>query len=182
MIHLLIRPLGQALGLSILLLASGCEEEPPVTKPTAPNTNAPAAKPSGGAAQAKLPTIKLFLGAAELIAEVADENHERQAGMMHRTEMGENEAMLFVFPYPHQTGFWMKNTTLPLSIAYIDRESRIAEIHNLQPGNTNTVESRSLQIMYALEVNQGWFSKNGIKPGNVISTERGPLSRAVRSR
>ena len=102
--------------------------------------------------------------------------------MMHRTEMGENEAMLFVFPYPHQTGFWMKNTTLPLSIAYIDRESRIVEIHNLQPGNTNTVESRSLQIMYALEVNQGWFSKNGIKPGNVISTESGRLSRAVRSR
>ena len=84
--------------------------------------------------------------------------------------------------YPHQTGFWMKNTTLPLSIAYIDRERRIAEIHNLQPGNTNTVESRSRQIMYALEVNQGWFSKNGIKPGNVISTESGPLSRAVRSR
>ena len=182
MILRLIRPLGQTLGLYILLLASGCEEEPPVTKPTAPNTNAPAAEPSGGAAQAKLPTIKLFLGAAELIAEVADENHERQAGMMHRTEMGENEAMLFVFPYPHQTGFWMKNTTLPLSIAYIDRESRIAEIHNLQPGNTNTVESRSRQIMYALEVNQGWFSKNGIKPGNVISTESGPLSRAVRSR
>ena len=47
--------------------------------------------------QAKLPNIKLFLGAAELIAEVADENHERQAGMMHRIEMGENEAMLFVF-------------------------------------------------------------------------------------
>ena len=178
MIHRLIRPLG----LSILLLASGCEEEPPVTKPTAPNTNAPAAKPSGGAAQAKLPTIKLFLGATELIAEVADENHERQAGMMHRTEMGENEAMLFVFPYPHQTGFWMKNTTLPLSIAYIDRESRIAEIHNLQPGNTNTVESRSSRIMYALEVNQGWFAKNGIKPGNIISTESGPLSKAVRSR
>ena len=88
MIHQLIRPLAQALGLYILLLASGCEEEPPVTKPTAPNTNAPAAKPSGGAAQAKLPTIKLFLGAAELIAEVADENHERQAGMMHRIEMG----------------------------------------------------------------------------------------------
>ena len=178
MIHQLIRPLG----LYILLLASGCEEEPPVTKPTAPNTNAPAAKPSGGAAQAKLPTIKLFLGATELIAEVADENHERQAGMMHRTEMGENEAMLFVFPYPHQTGFWMKNTTLPLSIAYIDRESRIAEIHNLQPGNTNTVESRSSRIMYALEVNQGWFAKNGIKPGNIISTESGPLSKAVRSR
>ena len=113
---------------------------------------------------------------------MADENHERQAGMMHRTEMGENEAMLFVFPYPHQTGFWMKNTILPLSIAYIDRESRIVEIHNLQPGNTNTVESRSRQIMHALEVNQGWFSKNGIKPGNVISTESGPLSRAVRSR
>ena len=182
MIHRLIRPLGQALGLSIMLLASGCEDESPVTKPTTPNTNAPAAEPSGGAAQPKLPTIKLFLGAAELIAEVADENHERQAGMMHRTEMGENEAMLFVFPYPHQTGFWMKNTTLPLSIAYIDRESRIAEIHNLQPGNTNTVESRSSRIMYALEVNQGWFAKNGIKPGNIISTESGPLSKAVRSR
>ena len=171
--------LGQALGLAAMLFTMACEKE--ITKPT-PGTNAPMVGPNSGKAQPKLATIQLFLGAAELETEVADENHERMTGMMHRTEMGENEAMLFAFPYPHQTGFYMKNTTIPLSIAYIDRKSRIVEIHNLQPGNTNTVKSRSRQIMYALEVNQGWFAKNGIKPGNIISTDKGPLSSAVRGR
>jgi len=145
-------------------------------------TNVSTTNPYNDKAQSKLPVIKLYIGATELIAEVADEDRERRTGMMHRTEMGENEAMLFVFPYPHQTGFYMKNTTIPLSIAYIDRESRIAEIHNLQPGNINTVQSRSSRIMYALEVNQDWFTKNGIKPRAIISTDKGPLSKAVRAR
>ncbi|MEE2946959.1 MAG: DUF192 domain-containing protein [Verrucomicrobiota bacterium] len=171
--------LGQALGLASLLLAIGCEKEklsiPPETTPQKPT-----AQPANAQAQPRLETIKLYLGATELTAEIANENHERQAGMMHRTSMQENEAMLFVFPYPHRTGFWMKNTTVPLSIAYIDPASRLIEIHNLQPGNTKPVESRSARVQYALEVNQGWFARNGIKPGAVIATDRGSLAVSVR--
>ena len=165
--------------LSSLIATAACEKEPTsdlsASKIRSKNSNEERA-------QSKLETIKLYLGAAELIAEIADENHERKAGMMHRNNMNENEAMLFIFPYPHQTGFWMENTTIALSIAYIDKSSRILEIHNLSPGNTNTVDSRSDKIMYALEVNKGWFAKNGIKPGNVIGTDKGSLAKSVQAR
>lgn len=173
--------LGQAIGLATLLLAAGCEKEKPTMPPSAP-TPAPPAKPVTGPAQPRLETIQLYLGAAELTVEIADENRERQAGMMHRTTMPESEGMLFVFPYPHQSGFWMKNTTVPLSIAYIDPAGRVIEIHDLHPGNTKPVESRSLRVQYALEVNQGWFAKNGIKPGTVLATDRGSLAVSVRAK
>ena len=179
--HTPIPRLGQALGLTALLLAAGCEKEKPAMPPSAP-TPAPPANPVTGPAQPRLETIKLYLGAAELTVEIADENRERQAGMMHRTTMPENEGMLFVFPYPHQSGFWMKNTTVPLSIAYIDPAGRVIEIHDLHPLNTQPVESRSTRVQYALEVNQGWFAKNGIKPGTVLATERGSLAVSVRAK
>ena len=173
--------LGQVLGLAALLLAASCEKEKTAMPPSAP-TPAPTANPVTGTAQPRLETIKLYLGAAELTVEIADENLERQAGMMHRTTMPKNEGMLFVFPYPHQTGFWMKNTTVPLSIAYIDRASRVIEIYDLHPGNTQPVESRSARVQYALEVNQGWFAKNGIQPGTVLATDRGSLAVSVRAK
>jgi uncharacterized membrane protein (UPF0127 family) len=173
--------LGQALGLVALLLAAGCEKEKPAMPPSTV-TPKPPVETAANQAQPKLETIQLYLGAAELTAEIADENHERQAGMMHRTTMPENEGMLFVFPYPHQAGFWMKNTTVPLSIAYIDRASRVVEIYDLLPGNTQPVESRSARIQYALEVNQGWFAKNGIKPGTVLATDLGSLAVSVRAK
>jgi len=177
--HTLTYKLGQTLGLAALLLAASCEKDKPAMPPSAP-TPTPPVNPVASQAQPRLETLKLYLGAAELTVEIADENHERQAGMMHRTTMPENEGMLFVFPYPHQTGFWMKNTTVPLSIAYIDPASRVIEIHDLQPGNTKPVESRSARVQYALEVNQGWFAKNGIRPGAVLATDRGSLAVSVR--
>jgi len=177
--HTPIPRLGQALGLTALLLAAGCEKEKPAMPPSAPSANPPA-NTENSQAQPRLKTLKLYLGAAELTVEIADENHERQAGMMHRTTMPENEGMLFVFPYPHQTGFWMKNTIVPLSIAYIDPASRVIEIHDMHPGNTKPVESRSARVQYALEVNQGWFTKNGIMPGAVLATDRGSLAVSVR--
>ena len=173
--------LGQVLGLAALLLAASCEKEKPAMPPSAP-TPAPLANPVTGPAQPRLETIKLYLGAAELTVEIADENHERQAGMMHRTTMPENEGMLFVFSYPNQRGFWMENTTVPLSIAYIDPASRVIEIHDLHPLNTQPVESRSARVQYALEVNQGWFAKNGIQPGTVLATDRGSLAVSVRAK
>ena len=179
--HTLTHKLGQALGLAALLLATSCEKDKPDMPPSVV-TPKPPVEPATGQAQPRLKTIKLYLGAAELTVEIADENHERQAGMMHRTTMPENEGMLFVFPSPHQTGFWMENTTVPLSIAYIDPASRVIEIHDLQPGNTKPAESRSARVQYALEVNQGWFAKNGIKPGAVLATDRGSLAVSVRAK
>jgi len=173
--------LGQVLGLAALLLATSCEKEKTAMPPSAP-TPAPPANPVTDPAQPRLETIKLYLGSAELTVEIADENLERQAGMMHRTTMPKNEGMLFVFPRPHQTGFWMKNTTVPLSIAYIDRASRVVEIHDLLPGDTKPVESRSDRIQYALEVNQGWFDRHGIKPGSVIATDQGSLAVSVKGK
>jgi uncharacterized membrane protein (UPF0127 family) len=76
----------------------------------------------------------------------------------------------------------MKNTTVPLSIAYIDRASRVIEIYDLHPSNAKTVESRSARVQYALEVNQGWFAKNGIQPGTVLATERGSLAVSVQAK
>ena len=179
--HTLTHKLGQALGLAALLLATSCEKDKPDMPPSVV-TPKPPVEPATGQAQPRLKTIKLYLGAAELTVEIADENHERQAGMMHRTTMPENEGMLFVFPYPHQTGFWMKNTIVPLSIAYIDPAGRVIEIHDLHPLNTQPVESRSARVQYALEVNQGWFAKNGVQPGTVLATERGSLAVSVRAK
>ena len=179
--HTLTPKLARVLGLAALLLTVGCEKE----KPDMPLNTAvlnPPATADNSRAQPRLKTIKLYLGSAELTVEIADENHERQAGMMHRTTMPENEGMLFVFPYPHQSGFWMKNTIVPLSIAYIDPASRVIEIHDMQPGNTKPVESRSARVQYALEVNQGWFAKNGIKPGAVLATDHGSLAVSVQSK
>lgn len=81
--------------------------------------------------------------------------------------------MLFVFPVPHQAGFWMMNTPLPLSAAYIDADGTILEIHDLEPHNTNSVVAHSDQVQYVLEVNQGWFKRHNLATGTVIRTERG---------
>jgi len=126
-------------------------------------------------AQPKLQTLKLWLGAEELVTELALGGIQQQTGMMFRTNMPENEAMLFVFPYPHQASFWMKNCPLPLSIAYIDPEGVIQEIHDLEPHNTNAVLSASDNIRFALETPQGWFGRHQIHQGMVVRTEHGSL-------
>lgn len=126
-------------------------------------------------AQPKLQTLKLWLGPEELNAELALTMNQIRTGMMFRTNMAENEAMLFVFSVPHRAGFWMKNTVLPLSAAYIDSEGRILEVHDLQPGNTNSVIAASDNVQYVLETRQGWFERHNVRPGTVLRTERGTL-------
>jgi hypothetical protein len=132
--------------------------------------------------QPKLKTIRLYIGAEELIAELALTVEQHAAGMMWRTNMAENEAMLFVFSRPHQTAFWMKNTPLPLSAAYIGADGKILEIHELQPHNTNAVASRSSEIQYVLETKSGWFDRHNIRTGAVVKTERGSLSQTFFAR
>lgn len=123
----------------------------------------------------KLPVIKLWLGRQELMAEIAATPRELATGMMHRKEMGENEGMLFILPIPQQASFYMRNTYVPLSVAYIDTEGTILEIHDLQPLNEEPVPSKSNRVHFVLETKQGWFDRNQVSIGNVIRTEYGTL-------
>jgi uncharacterized protein len=126
-------------------------------------------------AQPRLQTLKLWLGAAEITAELALTQQQVQTGMMFRTEMGENDGMLFVFGGPHQAAFWMKNTKVPLSAAYIDPEGTILEIHDLQPHNTNSVVAATGRVQYVLETPQGWYQRHNVSTGAVVRSERGSL-------
>ena len=87
---------------------------------------------------------------------------------MHRATLGPNEGMLFIFDFPQQVAFWMKNTPVPLSVAYIDSTGTIMEIYDMQPLSEALFPSTSPAVLYALEMRQGWFGQNGIKPGTVV--------------
>jgi len=126
-------------------------------------------------AQPKLQTMKIYVGAEEMVAELALTQDQLRTGMMFRTNMAENASMLFPLPYTQRASFWMKNCPLPLSAAYIDPEGIIQEIHELEPYNTNSVISASDNIRFVLEAPQGWFKRHHIGTGVAIATERGPL-------
>ncbi|MBA4148887.1 MAG: DUF192 domain-containing protein [Verrucomicrobia bacterium] len=158
--------------LSSLLLA-GCNQ-PETPAPQQENVAA-TEREYPGAPQPKLQTIKLFIGDQEMITELAYRPHEVQTGMMFRTNMADDEGMLFIFGGPQRASFWMKNTLIPLSAAYISPEGVIEEIHKLEPHNTNAVIAASTNILYVLETPQGWFARHNIETGSVIKTERGSL-------
>lgn len=123
----------------------------------------------------RLPSIKLWLGKHEINAEIAATARELATGMMHRKEMDESEGMLFILPLPQQAAFYMRNTYVPLSVAYIDTDGAILEIHDLHPLNEEPVPSKSNRIQFVLEVKQGWFDRNDVRIGSVIRTEYGTL-------
>jgi uncharacterized membrane protein (UPF0127 family) len=122
--------------------------------------------------QPKLATKELVIatdgGAVTVSAEVAVTDSERAKGMMWRTRMDDGEGMLFVYDRDIQMSFWMKNTLLPLSIAFISSRGEILEIYDMEPEDTHSVKSMR-SSRYALEVPQGWFDRAGIRPGDLIS-------------
>jgi hypothetical protein len=99
--------------------------------------------------------------------EVADTQNARNNGLMHRQTLGDDDGMLFIFSEPNVRSFWMKNTHIPLSIAYADGDGVILNIEDMYPHVETGVISSGLAT-YALEMNQGWFEKNAIVPGNKI--------------
>jgi hypothetical protein len=167
---------------AFLAAALGCDQSKPVgTSPTgSAATNAPSAQQAfedmlPKQAQPKLQTIKVWVGAEELITEVALTGPQQMTGMMWRTNMPENTAMLFAHPTPRQAGYWMKNCYVPLSIAYLDTDGAILEIHDMQPHDTNSVTSAAMNVRFALETPQGWFQRHHVSTGAVVRTERGSL-------
>lgn len=170
-----IQSMGGCLALAAWLIA--CHNQPS-SNPAPPGPSEPAFTNQTlhlNRAQPKLPTIRLWLGAHEITAEMALSKTEVATGMMFRKSMKEEEGMLFVFPVPHQTAFYMKNTYIPLSAAYIDPEGTILEIHDLTPLDVTPVPSASDQVQFVLEMNQGWFERHGLKEGAYLRTEKGSL-------
>lgn len=112
--------------------------------------------------------IVLDIEGKSLEVELAYTNEQRQKGLMYRDELGENSGMLFVFEKEQKLSFWMKNTKIPLSIAYIDKSGKILEIYDMKPYSLESVPSKRSSIMYALEVNRGYFNRNDITVGSYI--------------
>ena len=114
-----------------------------------------------------LPRVPLYLKHKEIQVEVAKTPEDREKGLMGRTHLGENEGMLFIFEREGYHGFWMKNTLIPLSIAFVDRKCRIVAITDMEP---LTLETRPppQPVLYALEMRKGWFLANGVKAGDSI--------------
>jgi uncharacterized membrane protein (UPF0127 family) len=105
----------------------------------------------------------------EVRVEVADDLAEQAKGLMYRTSLGENRGMLFVYPDERERSFWMKDTLIPLSIAFIDSERRIIDIQDMKPLDDEPPSYVSAEpAQYALEVNQGFFEKRGVKVGDRV--------------
>ena len=123
-----------------------------------------------GAAQAqegpqpRLQTIDLTAGMHVIKTELALTTTQQMTGMMWRTEMGTNEGMLFVYEQADRRCFWMRNTLVPLSIAFLADDGSIVNIADMKPRSEQS-HCSAQPVRYALEMNQGWFAKRGMKPG-----------------
>jgi len=105
---------------------------------------------------------------------------ELERGLMFRKTMGRDEGMLFVFTAPQRMAFWMRNTTLPLDIGYIDSQGVLREVYPMYPLDERSVPSRAMDLQFALEMNQGWFKANGVKPG--VKLDLGAVRDALKAR
>jgi uncharacterized membrane protein (UPF0127 family) len=123
--------------------------------------------PIGSGAQ-DFPRISVSIGVHLVQAELAATQETRTRGLMFREKLGQNEGMVFHFPAPRQVCMWMKNTLIPLSVAFIGDDGRIINIEEMRPQTTN--EHCSQQVArYALEMRQGWFKQRNIKAGELVS-------------
>lgn len=134
--------------------------------PTASRAQATRPQPAG--VPQALPAVPLQAGLHLIQAEVARTPLERQIGLMHRTSLPANRGMLFVFEVPGVQCFWMKDTLVPLSAAFLQDDGTIVNIVDMQPQSTES-HCSARPVRHVLEMNQGWFAKRGLKPGSRLS-------------
>ena len=115
-------------------------------------------------AQTNLPRVGLSAGMYQIDAQVAQTQEQRATGLMYRRQMPQHEGMLFVFEQPSVQCFWMKNTLLPLTAAFVADDGTIVNLADMKPQTTDS-HCSDKPVRYVLEMNQGWFAKKGIKPG-----------------
>ena len=138
---------------------------------------AAAAVALAAAAQDKLPTLALSAGIHVIQAEVANTFPSRAQGLMFRKSLAANQGMLFVFPDSGPQCMWMKNTYVPLSVAFIDEAGVILNIADMKP-QTEDSHCAAKPARYALEMNHGWFAAKGVKPGaRIAGIEKAPAPR-----
>ena len=118
----------------------------------------------------RLPVMPLRAGMHNIKAEMAVTDEQRQIGLMHRASMGNNEGMLFVFERPGVQCFWMKNTLIPLQTAFLTDDGTVANLAEMKPKSLDNHCSAG-PVRFVLEMNTGWFSKRGIKPGTRLQGE-----------
>ncbi|MBC7916299.1 MAG: DUF192 domain-containing protein [Rhodoferax sp.] len=127
-----------------------------------------------GAAQAQdnpqlnLPRTQLTAGIYQIDAQVAQAPEQRTTGLMFRREMPVHEGMLFIFEQPSSLCFWMKNTLLPLTAAFVADDGTIVNLADMKPQTTDS-HCATKPVRYVLEMNQGWFAKRGIKAGSKLA-------------
>lgn len=118
--------------------------------------------------QLNLPRVSLSAGMHQISAQVAQTPVQRQIGLMNRKDMPQHEGMLFVFEEPAQQCFWMKNTLLPLTAAFLADDGTIVNLADMKPQTLNS-HCSAQPVRYVLEMNQGWFMGKAIKPGMRLS-------------
>jgi uncharacterized protein len=119
-------------------------------------------------AQPSLPTTRLSAGIHLITAEVAANDPARARGLMFRQQLAPNQGMLFVFDAKAVQCMWMRNTLIPLSVAFIEDDGSIVNIEDMQP-RTESSHCSGRPVRFALEMEQGWFAKRGVKPGSRLS-------------
>ena len=118
--------------------------------------------------QLALPRVELTAGMHRIDAQVAQSHEERQIGLMNRKSMPQHEGMLFVFVHPASQCFWMKNTLLPLTAAFVADDGSIVNLVDMQPQSEASHCSKK-PVRYVLEMNQGWFTQKHLKAGSKLN-------------
>ena len=121
-------------------------------------------------AQMNLPRVTLSAGMYQIDAQVAQAPDQRTIGLMFRKDMPQHEGMLFIFEQPSVQCFWMKNTLLPLTAAFVADDGTIVNLADMKPQSLDS-HCSAKPVRYVLEMNQGWFAKKGIKPGMKLAGE-----------
>ena len=134
------------------------------------------AGPMNATNAADLPMLTLTINQHKAVAEIVTTPEQRAIGLMRRFSLQPDHGMLFVFDRPQPLSFWMKNTYIPLSIAFVDTNGRIVNIEDMRPQDETTHWSRGFAL-YAVEMKQGWFSGKGVVPGDVIKGLPQPSAR-----
>ncbi len=148
-----------------LLVAAGCGAKAP----------APAAPPK---------TISDYfpikVGDQTVRMQLAVLPHEQERGLMERTDLGENDGMIFIYRTPQTMSFWMHNTPTPLDIGFFTEDGVLAEIYPMYPYDEKPVKSRGRELKFALEMNQNWYRNHGVRPGAKLDLRA--LAAAVKAR
>lgn len=139
-----------------LLAGAGCDSSAPKTS-AAPKTWAD--------------RFEIAVGSRTVRLQLAVREDEMARGLMERRDLGRDDGMLFVYERPQQLSFWMRNTPTPLDIGFFNAHGMLEEVYPMHPFDETPVKSRSTLLSLALEMNQGWFRENGVRPGMQIDVK-----------